>query len=363
MSKRKHHVLIPSRKLAEWLDGQPDLGGTWMAIPCSHRRWISPVRTKSLPRHCENMKNIIIFTAQARPIKCRRGPEFSRPRRSDRHRESTEGENHPGCLERLRHRVAAERRQGHGRGGTSHGSGVDRCPGHELTSTKVREILGHTLPLPSEASSPIRHFDRNANAIMSTLNYVDGHLGRAGFYASVYERHLANLRRMALASLVESFERFLKELAILCIDSLVSFVNDDRFDEFSAKGGQIAFHLAAGSVGKALCESDTWVTNRTTNDRFKKLLKLPFGDNWESLFPDENQPPPGERDRARTLSILWQVRHTITHNVGVITGSDAGKFKMLVKANVESSRISEPRKSRHHLRQAFLVRDRSVGQC
>ncbi len=177
---------------------------------------------------------------------------------------------------------------------------------------------------------------------MSTLKYVEGHLARAGFYSSVYDRHLANLCRMSLASLVECFERFLKELAVLCIDSLVAFVNDDRFDEFSAKGGQIAFHLTAGSIGKALCESDTWLTNKTTNERFKKLLKLPFGENWESLFPEENQSPPGERDRARTLSILWQVRHTITHNVGVITGSDAGKLKMLVKADVESSRILNP---------------------
>jgi hypothetical protein len=147
---------------------------------------------------------------------------------------------------------------------------------------------------------------------------------------------------MALANLIESFERFLKELAALCIDSLVPFINDDRLDEFSAKGGQIAFHLTAGSVGKALCESDTWVTNRTTNERFKKLLKLPFGDNWENLFPEENQLPPGEREGARTLSILWQMRHTITHNVGVITGSDAGKFKMLVKGAVGPDRILNP---------------------
>ncbi len=207
---------------------------------------------------------------------------------------------------------------------------------------KIREILGHTLPLPPEASSPIRHFESNANATVSMLSYLERHVTTSGFYAEVYDRHVANLRRMALASLVESFERFLKELAILCIDSLVPFVHDDRFDEFSAKGGEMAFHLSAGSVGKALCESDTWVTNKTTNERFKKLLKLPFGDNWENLFPEENQPPVPERDRARTLSILWQVRHTITHNVGVITGSDAGKFKMLLKANVESSRIVNP---------------------
>jgi hypothetical protein len=207
---------------------------------------------------------------------------------------------------------------------------------------KVREILGHSLPLPPEASSPIRHFERTANATMSMLKYVDDHLDAAGFYGTVKERHIANLRRMALASLVESFERFLKELAILCIDSLADFVNDDRFDEFSAKGGQMAFHLSAGSVGKALCESDTWLTNRTTNERFRKLLKRPFGDNWENLFPEENQPPPGERDHARTLSILWQVRHTISHNVGVVTGSDAAKLKMIVKSNVDSSGILTP---------------------
>jgi hypothetical protein len=208
-------------------------------------------------------------------------------------------------------------------------------------------MLGHTLALPPEATSPIRHFDKNANAVTSTLTYVEGHLARAGFYSSVYDRHLANVRRMALANLIESFERFLKELAVFCIDSLVPLVNDDRFDEFSAKGGQIAFHLEAGSIGKALCESDTWVTNKTTNERFKKLLKLPFGENWENLFPEENQPPPTERNRARTLSILWQIRHTITHNVGVVTGSDAAKLKLMVKSRVDSSRILTP--TRHDI--------------
>ena len=84
------------------------------------------------------------------------------------------------------------------------------------------------------------------------------------------------------------------------------------------------------------------MTNKTTNERFKKLLKLPFGENWENLFPEENQPPSGERDRARTLAILWQIRHTITHNVGVITGTDSGKLKMLVKKSVVPNVIINP---------------------
>ena len=68
-------------------------------------------------------------------------------------------------------------------------------------------------------------------------------------------------------------------------------------------------------------------------------MKSPFGDNWENLFPEENQQPPGERARAKTLSILWQIRHTITHNVGVITGSDAAKLRMLIKGKTSPDRV------------------------
>jgi hypothetical protein len=168
---------------------------------------------------------------------------------------------------------------------------------------------------------------------------------------------------MALAGLIEAFERFLKELASVCIDALVRHVGDDRFDEFSARGGQLAFHLAAGSIGKALCESDTWLTSRTINERFKRLLKSPFGDNWENLFPEENQQPQGERARARTLSILWQIRHTITHNVGVITASDAAKFRMLIKGEVDSDQMVRVTKRDISSSYRFLFEsDRSVNR-
>jgi hypothetical protein len=204
---------------------------------------------------------------------------------------------------------------------------------------QIEEIVRHTNPLPAESICPILHFEQSAKASTGLLRFVDFHLSTAGLSRSAYETHVLHLRRMALASLIEAFERFLKELASVCIDALVRHVGDDRFEEFSARGGQLAFHLSAGSVGKALCESDTWLTNRTINERFKRLLKSPFGDNWENLFPEDNQQPQAERRRARTLSILWQIRHTITHNVGVITGSDAAKFRMLVKGTVSPDRV------------------------
>ncbi len=203
---------------------------------------------------------------------------------------------------------------------------------------KIEEIVHHTSPLSPNSTSPIFHFERTADSSIDLLEFVDENLTTTAVSRSVFRDYMARLRRMALVSLIEAFERFLKELAAVCIDALVRHVGDDRFDEFSAKGGQLAFHLSAGSIGKALCESDTWLTNRTINERFKRLLKSPFGDNWENLFPEENQQPQGERARARTLAILWQIRHTITHNVGLITGSDAARFRMLTKGQTSPDR-------------------------
>lgn len=172
---------------------------------------------------------------------------------------------------------------------------------------------------------------------------IDDHIDRSDVYEAVYDRHLGHLRRMILAELTESFERFLKELASVCIDFLAPYVADDRFDQFAMKRSeQIAAFVTSNSVGKALCESDTWLNNKTINDRFRALLKTPFGDDWEFLFPAANQKPAAERDRAATLAIIWQIRHNLAHNVGVLTHSDAMKFRILLKQPVTADRRLSP---------------------
>jgi hypothetical protein len=199
----------------------------------------------------------------------------------------------------------------------------------------VRQVLQHHAPLPAQVGCPIEHFERSASIGPSLIDYIDDHIDPRTVYAGVYDRHLGHLRRMVLAELIESFERFLKELASVCADFLAPYTLDDRFDEFSARRAeQIAAFVTAGSIGKALCESDTWINNETINKRFKALLKTPFGPDWELLFPEANQPPIGERDTARTLTILWQMRNNLAHNVGVMTHSDAMKFRMLIQGPV-----------------------------
>lgn len=42
------------------------------------------------------------------------------------------------------------------------------------------------------------------------------------------------------------------------------------------------------------------------------------------------------------MSTLWQLRHTIAHNDGVITKSDALKLRLMIKAPVDSPRVICP---------------------
>lgn len=198
----------------------------------------------------------------------------------------------------------------------------------------VRDVLGHVSPSLLETNCPIRHFEQLVNTGDLLIKYIDGHIDPNDTYIAVYDRHLGHLRRMVLAELIESFERFLKEVAAFCIDHLAPYVVDDRFDEFMPRGERIAAFVNAQSIGKALCESDTWIKNKAINDRFRNLLKEPFGEVWEFLFPEVNQQPVAERERAKTLSILWQIRHNLAHNVGVVTHSDAMKFRVLIGGNV-----------------------------
>jgi len=79
----------------------------------------------------------------------------------------------------------------------------------------------------------------------------------------------------------------------------------------------------------------------------------PFGhyersmsDNWNLLqYLERSLMQPNlkeDRTRFETLSILWQLRHTAVHNVGVLTQSDAVKLRLLLREPVEAPRILAP---------------------
>jgi hypothetical protein len=112
---------------------------------------------------------------------------------------------------------------------------------------KVRDVLQHTAPLPAELSSPIVNYERSVSGCLALMKYVEDHLLASRIYEAVYNRHMALQRRMALGGLIEAFERFLKELAVVCVDHTAPYVYDDRFEEFAPSGTELAVHFAAGT--------------------------------------------------------------------------------------------------------------------
>jgi hypothetical protein len=212
---------------------------------------------------------------------------------------------------------------------------------------RIGDVVSHTEILGPESLSPIAHYRQAVNANLGLINYIEYHLSARPHNPATKAKHMGHLRRLVLANLIETFERFIKELAAVCIDQLSGFVTDDRYNTFTAKGNEIIAHFEAGSIGKALCESDTWLSNDVINNRFRKLLAPSGKDMWEEfLLPARNQGKGPSKDdqekRAAILAILWQIRHNLTHNSGVLTGSDSMKLRVLIRRPVEKGRILVP---------------------
>jgi hypothetical protein len=204
---------------------------------------------------------------------------------------------------------------------------------------KVREILAHVDPLPPEADTPLAHFNRSGTDLWNLLLYVERNFGQLSLQAAAVRRHMSRLHGMILVNLVETFERFLKETGAACVNHLARFVLDDRFNAFKVQGSSLAAHFDTDTLGRSLCESATWLDCDEVNDRFRRLLAEPFEGGNFLVFPKQ---PAAERERYETLSIIWQLRHTIVHNVGVITQSDAIKLRLLVRAAVPSLQVLSP---------------------
>lgn len=209
---------------------------------------------------------------------------------------------------------------------------------------KIKDILGHVEALVDEARAPILHYRRTVADVWGMLDHVETAFSSSGLPPAIVEPHLGRLYLMALVDLVETFERFLKEAAAVCVDNLAELVVDDRFDGFPIQGSSLASHFGAGTLGKSLCESSVWLDCAEINKRFRKLLSDPFGATGApfDLFPKAPQQPVDECWRFEVMTLVWQIRHTTIHNVGVITRSDAVKLSVMAKEKVKPAVMLMP---------------------
>lgn len=201
----------------------------------------------------------------------------------------------------------------------------------------IARIPEHVGDLPPESASPIEHHRRGANDAWNLLGYFERTAKRAKVYEAPYERHVVRLRSLVLLALVEAFERFLKEVAAACIDELGAIVLDDRLSTLALHPQAIAAHFDEDTVGKALCEGSTWLDSTAINTRFTRLLADHFGDAKFKFFPDGKKDP--DSWRRGTMDVLWQLRHSIAHNVGVVTKSDAAKLRLLRRGPVDAPKV------------------------
>ena len=205
---------------------------------------------------------------------------------------------------------------------------------------RLKRIPTHVVNLPVEAVVPRLHYERSANDSWATVIYFERNLGRVNVHQAASERHMSRLYIMVLLSVVEAFERFLKEIAAVCVDQVGRIVLDDRLDVFSLKGDVLAAHFQAATIGKSLCESSTWLDCKEINRRFKRILADPFTEGTFELFPNQTNSP--NFARRRLVEIVFQLRHSIVHNAAVITESDALKLRLLTKAPVVGSQVLWP---------------------
>ena len=83
----------------------------------------------------------------------------------------------------------------------------------EALTRKSKDILRHSQPLSDEAKAPLLHYRRAVADIWGSLGYVERLIAERDRYKSVVDKHLGRLYGMALVNLVETLERFFKEVA------------------------------------------------------------------------------------------------------------------------------------------------------
>ena len=193
------------------------------------------------------------------------------------------------------------------------------------------------IPLRNEveqAEIPIKHFQTSVAHAVRFVDYLRDLKKKIPVYEKGFERHLKAISSLAFFQITAAFERLLKELAAVCVDEIAPLCTDDRLSRFSIKGEDAAPHIQDQTVGRALCESQLWHSVSEVNHRFRDVLDSIDGKPAFILF--DGKAATGLCKEVQTLKVIFQLRHTIAHNLGSLTRSDAGKLQRLLGHRLDS---------------------------
>ena len=98
----------------------------------------------------------------------------------------------------------------------------------------------------------LAHYNRSSTDLWNLLLYVERNFAQLPLQPAAVTRHMSRLHGMIVVNLVETFERYLKEVAAACVDDIARFVLDDRFNAFRVQGSSLAAHFDTETLGASV---------------------------------------------------------------------------------------------------------------
>lgn len=137
---------------------------------------------------------------------------------------------------------------------------------------------------------------------------------------ATYKKYKWYAEHMLLLEAINAFEVFYKRSIVALGTALAPHVPADR-----VKGNidmRILWTAPAGTPASDLIFESRLYHDLDNIDQATEAL-------IQAKRYNKNKPPPALKKRVRTLQAVFQLRHTLSHNHGLVTASDSGKLQLL----------------------------------
>ena len=144
-----------------------------------------------------------------------------------------------------------------------------------------------------------------------------------------YNQYLWYLRKICLLEAINAFETFYKDSVISLSKILLDNINLDKIKGSIEKS--LIIKLNPNDVINVVFESELYHSTSKINE----ITQLLFSNCEDSSFylkiekPTKNPKNLKYKEEAENIDIIFQLRHTLSHNNGFVTISDAKKIRRL----------------------------------
>lgn len=228
----------------------------------------------------------------------------------------------------------------------------------ELSSTDkadIRHLASHVDSSPREQFKTLLSHQKNF------LNWMDSrhnelieakrtlNPGGRGPKDAIYKKYRWYAQQQSLLEAINSFEAFYKNTFINLGSALQSYISPEKIK--GTVDAKVLWSNQSQISASALIFEHQLFHNLTTIDDVTNMLV-----GARRYMPNNNNNP--LKDRVKTIQVIFQIRHTLSHNQGKITQSDRAKFATL-GYEVVLDEILDP--SKDHL--GDVVRDVLLLEC